>query len=156
MADNFHGVGFGELLHWSTRRVDYTVDRYTDYTPLYIDLFQRGRIPRDMEQRRRDPGSYYLELPSEDVTVNFYNKEDQLRNRGFQDGDRLMREARGLLRLEVQCQGRKLDHIRDRIRELNLPHYGMERSRKPLASARGMKAASSAYTNKKVSPEVLE
>jgi len=127
MADNFHGVGFGEFLEWSVSRIDYTVDVvYPDHTPLYIVLARRGRIPRDMEPREKYSGSCYLELSSGDVVVHFYDKENQLRERGFHDGDRLMEEAHGLLRLEVRCQGQKLDHIRDMIRERNLPHYGME------------------------------
>lgn len=126
MAD-YSGIQLKTLLEWSTRRVDYAVDeRHPGLAPVYVSLMKQGRIPRGMELRRSYEGSYYLESPNDDVTINFYDKAAQLRNdRYLCDSDRLLNEACGLLRFEVQCQGRKLDHIRDLVRGRCLPYNGM-------------------------------
>lgn len=129
MAD-YTGIKLKTLLDWSTRRVDYAVDisfENPELVALYVSLMQRGRIPRDMVLRELYNGSYYLETQHGDVTINFYDKAAQLnKDRFLSDNDRLLREARGLLRVEVQCQGRKLDHIRDLVRKHKLPHHGMK------------------------------
>ena len=127
MAD-YSGIRLKTLLEWSTRRIDYAVDaRHPGLAPLYVSLMKQGRIPRGMELRRIDEGSYYLGTPNKDVTINFYDKSAQLRNdRYLCANDRLMTEAYGLLRFEVQCQGRKLNHIRDLVRKRDLPYYGMK------------------------------
>ena len=129
MAD-YTGIKLKTLLDWSTRRVDYAVDisfENPKLVALYVSLMPRGRIPRDMVLRELYDGSYYLETQQGDVTINFYDKAAQLtKDRDLFNNDRLLREARGLLRVEVQCQGRKLDHIRDLIRKHKLPHHGMK------------------------------
>lgn len=129
MAD-YTGIKLKTLLDWSARRVDYAVDisfENPKLVALYVSLMQRGRIPRDMVLRELYDGSYYLETQQGDVTINFYDKAAQLtKDRDLFNNDRLLREARGLLRVEVQCQGRKLDHIRDLVRKHKLPHHGMK------------------------------
>ena len=122
----YSGMRLRPLVEWSVRRVDYAIDlRYPDLVPLYVSLMKQGRIPRGMEMRRSYEGSYYLESPNEDVTINFYDKAAQLRHeRTLYNNDRLLVEADGLLRLEVQCKGRKLNHLYDFVRRRNLPHYG--------------------------------
>lgn len=122
----YSGMRLRPLVEWSVRRVDYAVDlRYPGLVPIYVSLMKQGRIPRGMEMRRSYEGSYYLESPKEDVTINFYDKAAQLRHeRTLYNNDRLLVEADGLLRLEVQCKGRKLNHLYDFVRRRNLPHYG--------------------------------
>lgn len=116
------------LLEWSTRRIDYAVDvRYPGLAPLYIALAKRGRIPRGFVEEQQYAGSYYLKSVHDDIRMNFYDKEAQLRNDLYlHDDDRLIREAHGLVRFEVQCMDRKLDHIRDMIRRRHLPYFGMQ------------------------------
>lgn len=128
LMGNFSDVKFKALLEWSTRRVDYAVDvPKLDDVALYVSLMQHARIPRGMEQRQRYDGTYRLVSLHDDVATNFYDKKLQLSNDIYLHADdRLMREAHGLLRIEVQCQGRKLDHIRDLVRNKSLPHYGMK------------------------------
>ncbi|SCM82586.1 hypothetical protein KL86SPO_50357 [uncultured Sporomusa sp.] len=122
----YSGIRLRALVEWSVRRVDYAIDlRYPNLVPLYVSLMKQGRIPRGMEMRRSYEGSYYLESPNEDVTINFYDKAAQLRHeRTLCNNDRLLLEAEGLLRLEVQCQGRKLNHLCDLVRRRSLPYYG--------------------------------
>ncbi len=122
----YSGMRLRPLVEWSVRRVDYAIDlRYPGLVPLHVSLMKQGRIPRGMEMRRSYEGSYYLESPNEDVTINFYDKAAQLRHeRTLCNNDRLLLEAEGLLRLEVQCQGRKLSHLGDLVRRRSLLYYG--------------------------------
>ena len=121
----YSGIRLRPLVEWSVRRVDYAIDlRYPGLVSLYVSLMKQGRIPRGMEMRRSYEGSYYLKSPKEDVKINFYDKAAQLLNeRTLCNDDRLLMEAEGLLRLEVQCQGRKLNHLCDLVRRRSLPYY---------------------------------
>lgn len=97
-----------ELEMWEPLRVDYAVQIYSKYTPLLIELFQKGERqrnlldPYDPKQHRRKQlkGSFYLQS-TDFVTINFYDKFDELTKKHPDYAQ--IEEAKGLLRFEVQC-----------------------------------------------------
>jgi hypothetical protein len=101
---------------WELVRIDYAVQFYTSYTSVYIDLFQRGDIPKYLKpcydeishRKKQKPGSLYLKS-IDNVTVNFYDKYDQLNKKhpSYINID----EADGLLRLEVQCYKEQIQSL---------------------------------------------
>lgn len=102
---------------WQLDRIDYAVQFYTEYTPLYIKLFQRGDRPDYLKpcyddkshRRKQREGSLYLK--AEDfVTINFYDKYDEL-SKKHQDYKHLDL-AKNLLRIEVQCYNRKIQKMK--------------------------------------------
>ena len=106
-------IGLPALEHWNINRVDYAINIHTDHVKEYIKLFQRADKPSDFEElyctkyhrRKQLDGSFYLRNKS--VTINFYDKEDELIKKNFNiDG------AKRLLRLEVQCDKSKINNIK--------------------------------------------
>ncbi|MEK4205013.1 hypothetical protein [Paenibacillus sp. FSL R10-2788] len=90
---------------WICKRIDYCVDIRTEHVSDYIRLFQRSKVPnRFFQAKNKLNGSAYAKSGS--VTLNFYDKEDELRNRISKSDTRIkeqhLEEAHHLLRIEVQ------------------------------------------------------
>lgn len=108
------------LWDFSLRRVDYCVNVDVinqKNVENYIELLKRGKMPGDFNLKVfRDPVSHRsvtykdsLYLSNKAVTINFYNKFEQLIEKTpFVNAE----EARGILRLEVQLKSRKLSEMR--------------------------------------------
>lgn len=105
--------GLPVLEHWDINRVDYAININTEHVKEYIKLFQRADKPSSFKEQyctkahrsKQLEGSFYLYNKS--VTINFYDKEDELMKKNFNtDG------AKNLLRLEVQCNKPKTNNIK--------------------------------------------
>lgn len=106
-----------EFEGWELDRIDYAVQFYSEYTPLYINLFQRGDRPdylkpcydKKSHRRKQREGSLYLK--AEDIiTINFYDKYDELSKK--HPNYKHLDQAKNLLRIEVQCYNRKIHKMK--------------------------------------------
>lgn len=103
---------------WICKRIDYCADVITEHVSDYIQLFQRSKIPnRHFEAKNKYEGSAYAMCGS--MTLNFYNKQDELMKRRMKNKDTRITEehvcaAEGLLRIEVQCERNKTNYIKQR------------------------------------------
>lgn len=109
---------YGSLPHfnnWDCRRIDYAVDIQTQHVDIYVRLLSRCDIPSNHYTAYGEEGSQYLTSGS--VTVNFYDKERQLRVRQDDEysnvTEEVIDEVRGVLRFEVQCDSRRITYIRE-------------------------------------------
>ncbi|WP_058303747.1 phage/plasmid replication domain-containing protein [Gorillibacterium timonense] len=103
--------------HWTCKRIDYCVDISSEHVDEYIRLFQRSAVPnRYFEAKNKLSGSAYAKSGS--VTINFYNKQDELAKRMQHQDTRITKEhldtAQNLLRLEIQCLRDKTNYIKQR------------------------------------------
>lgn len=89
---------------WKTRRIDYAFDIYTDKVKYYLDIFNKGEIPRGFYESYFSYDSFHLK--SKSYNYNFYNKTIELEQKhGITVNE-------NILRLEVQCKTNKLRDIR--------------------------------------------
>jgi hypothetical protein len=108
---------------WELVRIDYAVQFYTPYTSVYIDLFQRGDIPKYLipcydkvdHRKKQRPGSLYLKS-IDNYTVNFYDKFDEFSKKHSSYEN--INDMQGLLRIEIQCYKRKIGNM-----FFNIPHH---------------------------------
>ena len=106
------GMTHPGLPRWSTRTVHYAIDVQTQHVAEYVRLMNRARLMASFNRPLARPGSFYVSSSTGDVKINFYDKADQLeRERHFTGLGPLLLQARNRLRIEVQCQGDKLQHI---------------------------------------------
>ncbi|QSF45287.1 hypothetical protein [Paenibacillus tianjinensis] len=111
---------------WTCKRIDYCVDIRTEHVSDYIRLFQRSKVPnRFFQAKNKLDGSAYAKSGS--VTLNFYDKEDELRKRILKSDTRIneqhLEEAHHLLRIEVQCESRKTNYLKQRYSFYNKGVY---------------------------------
>ncbi|MDL2248184.1 hypothetical protein LJB89_00605 [Tyzzerella sp. OttesenSCG-928-J15] len=112
----------------SLSRIDYAFDIFLEDQSMvetYIQLMKRGNMPNGLllklfwhdTQHRSIPYRDSLYLKNNAVTINSYNKYEELKNKAkhFVDCER----AIGILRLEVQCNGRKVEELEKK--------YGIDR-----------------------------
>lgn len=103
-----------DLEDWKAHRIDYTYNAKTRYVSQYIKLLQKSdlrgyRLHLDNNNNRSmKPGSLYILNKS--ITLNFYDKADQLQNEGRLQEE--IEQATNIMRLEVQCHSRKLNGIK--------------------------------------------
>lgn len=129
---NEEGLNLPTFKHWKTNRIDYCINVKTPYVKEYINLMQKGDIPyflrlpynKKNHKSQHKPGSVYLIAKSRDSrktvnktgsqTYNFYDKYDQKFNESKQKNkyvsEQELAQAKGILRLEVQCYRPKLDY----------------------------------------------
>ena len=108
---------------WYVNRIDYCVNIKTPYVEEYLNLLKKGdrRFMQDWYDRNgnyvQKPGSLYLvstakHKKNRGVTVNFYNKVDEMiKSHGIGDEDQ-EELPRDILRLEIQCHKVKTEHLR--------------------------------------------
>ncbi len=118
---------FPEFQFWKVNRIDYCVNVHTPYVDEYIHLLKKGnrRYMQDWYDRNgnytQKPGSLYYVATAKrkrnrGVTVNFYNKIDEMMksfesNGEWPDDERMDELPRDILRLEVQCHKAKVDYL---------------------------------------------
>lgn len=122
---------------WKVNRIDYCVNIQTRYVDEYIELLKKGDRPwlKDWYDRQgnytQKKGSLYLvstakKKKNRSVTINFYNKQDQLQKQfgvpedelQFDEIDPTLELAENILRLEVQCHRAKTEALKKK--------YGMD------------------------------
>jgi hypothetical protein len=119
-----------DFFQMKVERIDYTIDLKVDeYIKKYIQLFQRADKPRGFKEQyvkgankhKQQDDSFYL--ISKSTTINFYDKEQQLRKLGYSDAE--IAEAKNKLRFEVQLHKPKLYNIKNKHKfaSRELYHY---------------------------------
>lgn len=99
-----------DFYYWNCRRIDYAFDIASKNVKEHILLFKKADWPaRFSEDCKNRPGSYYLQSGS--VTINFYDKEDQVKKKECST-DIELRYAKNTIRLEVQCKKDKVQNIK--------------------------------------------
>lgn len=100
-----------DFYDWTCKRIDYAFDIATENVREYILLFKKADCPAWFDEDRSEwQGSLYMK--SKSVTINFYDKEDQLSKKGdFTDEE--LAYAINTLRLEVQCKSDKVQDIKE-------------------------------------------
>ena len=115
-ADWLDSIGFANMPpieHWWARRIDYAVDvTLPGMVSLYVELAKKGNRPARFIDECDKPGSAYPE--SKSVTLNFYDKADQVRKdmHHLSYFNMLHAQAQNIFRLEVQCETDKLKSLR--------------------------------------------
>lgn len=118
--------GLPSFGNWNTNRIDYCINIKTPYVKEYIALMQKGDVPHSQRlsynpsnrNYAHQEGSIYLVSKARDkrksktgsVTINFYDKENQIRKEQADNG--VIEQAKNILRLEVQCNRPKLDYLK--------------------------------------------
>ena len=86
---------------WTLSRVDFTIDIQTPYLSQYLQILSHG----DHKYRPiHKSNGLYIPYSNRGITVNFYSKEAEQRARNSTAAE----QARGVLRLEVECHDQKL------------------------------------------------
>ena len=115
------------LRAWHVKRIDYAVNLETDYATEYIRLFYAGAIPKGYKMPERYEHSFYL--VSKGGNINFYDKMQQLKDVHRCTEEDIASELRdnpvGILRLEVQCREKHIQHLKERYRlpDTSLPYF---------------------------------
>lgn len=113
LANMTPGMNHPGLMRWSVKQIHYAMDLQTPHVAAYVQLFNRARILSSFTAPLGSAGSFYVVSRSGAVSLNYYDKQDQLRKEWrFSGQSSLMRQAKDRLRIEVQCRGDKLHHIR--------------------------------------------
>lgn len=103
------------LDRWSVHRIDYAVDIITEHAYLYSKLAKRVQYPWRYYEKYKGVGSAYFGCTS--VTLNFYDKQDQVRKKYSELSyfAHLDAEAQDVFRAEVQCELNKVKSIKHRF-----------------------------------------
>jgi len=124
----FAQIGISEYYPYlKLSRIDYAIDIFLETQEMvetYVALLQRGDIPHNFTPRmeynttshRFDTYKDSLYYENKYVTINFYNKYEQLKEKAAEFIDPEL--ARGILRLEVQWKRPRIHYI--------VKHYGLQ------------------------------
>lgn len=112
-------TNFRSISEWFPQRIDFAIDVVTDHVAEYVALAKMEKRPARFVDLVNKEGSIYPECSS--VTLNFYDKADQVRKElsDVPDYRRLCADAQRIFRLEVQCKSVKLKGL---WRKYNLPN----------------------------------
>ena len=105
------------FFEWNVNRIDYCVNVRTPYVAEYLRLLKKSDMPHYFRARNGNhyqrSGSLYLVCDS--VTVNFYDKQDQLRHEQKTNAaitNSMIAQAQDILRVEVQCHRARTNYIK--------------------------------------------
>lgn len=106
---------FPDIREWFVSRIDYALDLITENVDKYVALSKRALRPAWFIDYTIKEGSSYPE--SKSVSLNFYDKEDQVRKTmaAVPAFDRLLADAHNRFRAEVQCHTTKIKAIRKKL-----------------------------------------
>lgn len=104
--DAFADLELPPVQTWTLYQVHFTVDIYTPYVSEYLEILSHGNHKKRPEHR--EDGSLWIKHSPRTVTINFYSKEEEQRKNY---GEEAAEQARGILRLEVQCKDDKLRYL---------------------------------------------
>lgn len=126
MPDEPGAPSMPRLTDWFVMRIDYCINVKTQHASEYIDLLQKSTIPYcyrknydDNRNYTHKPGSLYLvstaKIRNRSTTIDFYDKYDEVKKK-YDKGDphvtsEVLDQAKGILRLEVQCHKAKTGRI---------------------------------------------
>lgn len=89
-----------EFANWKVKRIDYAFQFQTPYVNAYIQLLQRGLVPRNYQKAPYDTNFYAI---SKHKRYNFYSKHSHLLTKKEVSSEELQR-AKDVIRFEVQCE----------------------------------------------------
>ncbi|ERI07179.1 hypothetical protein [Aneurinibacillus aneurinilyticus] len=108
-----------DFLYWKAKRIDYAIDLLVDQNsiPIYMFLFKKGNIPKIMLYH--DTSLKYFDsttnvyLKSKNITINWYDRYSTLEEKQEKTKKKYsnIKEAKNLLRFEIQCNNLKIDEI---------------------------------------------
>ena len=105
------------FFEWNVNRIDYCVNVRTPYVAEYLRLLKKSDMPHYFRARNGNhyqrSGSLYLVCDS--VTVNIYDKQDQLRNERKTNAaitPDIIEQAQDILRVEVQCHRSRTNYLK--------------------------------------------
>ena len=114
-----------QLADWKVHRIDYAFDIETSDVQKYINLFKRGFVPKGFRHYKDYETSIYM--TSKNCRINFYDKLAQLRSKYDLTDNEIEKELQhlpvGILRLEVQCDNKKIQQIKEKY---NLPESSIK------------------------------
>ena len=109
------------LEDWIVSRIDYAFDIETPYVREYINFFKRSNIPINFRNFKDYNTSIYL--TSKHCRINFYDKIFELKDKHDLTDSDIQAELGylppGILRLEIQCENKKIQKIK---KKYNLPN----------------------------------
>lgn len=98
----FEEIGLPTVEHWGISQIHFTVDVRTPYVAEYMKILARGNHKHEPTHTEN---GLYIPYSERGITVNFYSKAEQQRERY---GDEAAEQASGILRLEIECKYDKL------------------------------------------------
>lgn len=98
----FEEIGLPTVEHWGISQIHFTVDVHTPYVADYIKILAKGNHKHEPTHTEN---GLYIPYSERGITVNFYSKAEQQRERY---GDEAAEQASGILRLEIECKYDKL------------------------------------------------
>lgn len=105
-----------DFFDWECYRVDYAINISTPYVREYVYLLSRGNIYDYFVKYPAPEEVVYLQSARDGVTVNFYDKYIELRANRDKIGEKdNYAKAKNILRLEVQCNNRKLHSLKNKF-----------------------------------------
>lgn len=118
-----NGFKLPSLNQWLVSRIDYCINLETLYVDEYTHLLKKGDKPYywneiDIET----PTNLYLKGKSS--TVNFYNKQSQLKDIQQENPnitDEQIKLSENILRLEIQCYNSKVGYLKKKYDNLITP-----------------------------------
>ena len=100
---------------FKVRRIDYALDILTDYKDIYMKLLAQGMLPSNMKKKHKvyygfdDNGDSIIQskqAKTKSVSINFYDKEKEMIDKGEIIFPEDYQQIHDTLRLEIQVQRR--------------------------------------------------
>ena len=103
--DAFAEIGLPSVEQWGISQVHFTIDVHTPYVAQYIQILAKGNHKYEPTHTKN---GLYIPYSDRGITVNFYDKSEQQRAKY---GDEAAEQARGILRLEIECRYDKVSTL---------------------------------------------
>lgn len=112
--------GMPNFYNWKVNRIDYCLNIKTPYVKEYIELLQKSDKPFSVHIKPDNNRNYTqkkgsLYLVGKSITINFYDKQDQLIKEQIVNTnitDKHIQQAKDILRLEVQCHKPRTEYLK--------------------------------------------
>ena len=105
---------------FKVRRIDYALDILTDYKDIYMKLLAQGMLPLNMKKKHKvyygfdDKGDSIIQskqAKTKSVSINFYDKEKEMIDKGEVIFPEDYQQIHDTLRLEIQVQRRRINYL---------------------------------------------
>ena len=105
---------------FKVRRIDYPLDILTDYKDIYMKLLAQGMLPSNMKKKHKvyygfdvngDSIIQSKQAKTKSVSINFYDKEKEMMDKGEPIFPEDYQQIHDTLRLEIQVQRRRINYL---------------------------------------------
>ncbi len=105
---------------FKVRRIDYALDILTDYKDIYMDLLAQGILPPNMKKKHiiyygtDENGDAFVQskqAKTYSVSINFYDKEKEMMDKGETIFPEDSQKIHNTLRLEIQVHRRRINYL---------------------------------------------